>query len=70
LLLLPITLIARRIKGEFAALTFVPVSPLLILAVGLTVAGYSMQAITAFILGAYTQRRDTHLKQVGMSLVS
>ena len=60
LLLLPMTLIARRVRGQPAALIFFPLSPLLILAVGLTVASYSMQVIAAVVLGGLKQRRDSY----------
>lgn len=57
LLLLPMTIVARRVKQEVVPLTFFPLSPLLILAVGLTVASYSMQAITAAVIGRYWHHR-------------
>ena len=60
LLLLPMTLIARRVRGQLAPLIFFPLSPLLILAVGLTVASYSMQVIAAVVLGGLKQRRHSY----------
>jgi len=60
LLLLPMTLIARRVRGQLAPLIFFPLSPLLILAVGLTVASYSIQVIAAVVLGGLKQRRDSY----------
>jgi hypothetical protein len=60
LLLLPMTLIARRVRGQLAPLIFFPLSPLLILAVGLTVASYSMQVVAAVVIGGLKQRRDSY----------
>jgi len=60
LLLLPMTVIARRLKKEFAPFAFLPLSPVLILGVGLTIAGYSMQAL-AVLLSFHTERRKSHL---------
>jgi hypothetical protein len=50
LLLLPMTLIARTVKTDLAALVFFPLSPVVILAAGLTLAGYCMQAVAATAL--------------------
>ena len=58
LLLLPMTLVARRLKAEFASLAFLPLSPILILGVGLTIAGYFMQAIAGMAL-LYQGREPT-----------
>jgi len=58
LLLLPMTVIARQMRGQLAPFVFLPLSPILILGVGLTIAGYSMQAL-AVLLAFYTERRIT-----------
>ena len=58
LLLLPMTVIARHMKGQLAPFVFLPLSPILILGVGLTIAGYSMQTL-AVLLAFYTERRLT-----------
>jgi len=55
LLVVPMTVIARRLKGQLAPFVFLPLSPILILGVGLTIAGYSMQAL-AVLLALYTER--------------
>jgi len=50
LLLLPMAMLARGLKARYAPLVFVPLSPVIILAVGWTLAAYCMQAAYAFAL--------------------
>jgi hypothetical protein len=51
------TVIARRLKRQLAPFVFLPLSPILILGLGLTIAGYSMQVL-AVLLALYTERRN------------